>query len=213
MRKTLNGLLAAGAMALSACATVPTQGAGAEEGAAQAGASRTGTYLSANFAAAEGDIDNAASFYSQMLREDPYNSDLLERGFLYHAAAGNLEEAIPLARRLVVADPENRRAHLVLAIDAFMKMDYPAATEEIALSGRGPFALLTNAVLDAWSLTGQNRIDEALTALARLQGQTGVDGLHAFHKALILDYADRVEAASTAYREAMTIVGTAPRAT
>jgi tetratricopeptide (TPR) repeat protein len=212
MRKRITILLAATALALSACATVETEDVTVAEVAAPESGSRTGTYLAANFAASEGDIDNAAAFYSEMLREDPYNRDLLERSFLYHAAGGNLEEAIPLARRVVAVDAENRRAHLVLAVDAFMKKDYATANEEIALSGRGPFAILTNAVLDAWAFAGQGRVDDALNALARLQGQTGVDGLHAFHKALILDYADQGDAAATAYREAMTIVGTAPRA-
>jgi tetratricopeptide (TPR) repeat protein len=213
MRKTITGLLAATAMTLSACASVGTQVAAQQEEVDISANSRTGTYLAANFAAAAGDLDSAAEFYSQMLTEDPYNPNLLERSFLYHAAAGNLGAAIPLAQRVVAGDPENRRAHLVLAVDALMREDYETATEEIALSGRGPFAVLTSAVLDGWALAGQQRTDEALTALSRLNGQQGVEGLHAFHKALILDYSGRTEAADAAYREAMTIVGTAPRAT
>jgi tetratricopeptide (TPR) repeat protein len=213
MQKITTALLGATALALCACATVEAPQIAAEDTETVAANSATGIYLAANFAASEGDLGNAAQFYSDMLREDPSNADLLARAFLYHAAAGNLDEAIPLAKRVVATDPENRRAHLVLAIDAFMRQDFIVASDEIALSGRGPFAALTNAVLDAWAIEGQGRTDDALSALGQLQGQQGVDGLHAFHRALILDHSGRTADAEAAYREAMTVVGAAPRAT
>ena len=200
------------AIALAACAAVETGAVQAREQPQISGTSRSGTYLAGKFAASEGDIDGAATFYSEMLKDDPQNIDLLVPSFLYSVVAGDVAAAIPIAQRAVLQEPDNRRAHLVLAVDAFMRKDYVAAASETELSGRGPFAALTNAVLGAWALAGQGKSDEGLTVLDRLTSQMGVEGLHAFHKALILEYAGRAAEADTAYRAAMTIVGAAPRA-
>jgi tetratricopeptide (TPR) repeat protein len=174
--------------------------------------SPSGTYLSANFAASEGDITGAADFYTEMLKQDPNNPDVLVRSFAYSAAAGDFERAIPLAQKLVAGDPENRRAHLVLGINAIAKKDFEKARAEFALAGRGPFNALTNAVLDSWALAGQGKTDDSLKSLATIADQMGAEGLYAFHKALLLDFGNRVDEADTAYKEAINVVGAVPRA-
>ena len=89
--------------------------------------SSSGTYLAANFAASEGDVKNAAEYFSNLLKTDPNNGDLLARTFLYYASAGDVEHAVPLADRLIAQDENNRPAHLVRALSLLSKKDYAGA--------------------------------------------------------------------------------------
>ena len=199
------------AVALSACATVPSQTA--QTGALPpAPVSAAGTYLSAGFAASEGDAPRAADYYSDLLKVDPDNGDLLSNSFLYYASAGDMEHAVPLADRLIAQDASNRPAHLVRAINFMVKKDFVSATAELSQPGGGVFNTLTNALVQAWAEAGLGQTDNALTALGQLQGQMGVEGLYAYHKALILDFSGRDKDADAAYRDALTILGTGPRA-
>src|SRR5688572_27576181 len=111
MRNARSGLLgAAAALSLAACATmepVPVQAAAEPQARAS---TATGTYLAGKFAASEGDINSAAKFYAEMLKDDPQNIDLLIPSFLWSTVAGDVAGAVPIAERVVAQDPDNRRA-------------------------------------------------------------------------------------------------------
>lgn len=171
----------------------------------------TGTYLAARFAAAEGELDGAAQYYTDLLQYDPGNRDLLARTFLYAATAGEMDTAIPLAHQLVLQDPRNRAAHLILAAEAMRSEDYDRVEDEIGQAGGGAFFSLTNTLVQAWALAGRGRTDDALTVLDQLGDQNGVAALHAFNRALILEYAGRTDDAAEAYRNAMSIPGVGSR--
>ncbi|MGQ0741477.1 MAG: tetratricopeptide repeat protein [Alphaproteobacteria bacterium] len=188
--------------ALASCAAM--------RGATDSGRSASGSYLSGNFAAAEGDLNSAAAFYAETLKGDPGNADLLARTFLLSATSGDTERAISLAKRITKQQPDNRAARLVLTTSAFAKKNYVQAADEMRLSSQGPFTSLTKSLLEAWALAGQRDYDGALKALGALQSQSGAQGLFAFHYALMLDYAGRTEA-EAAYRTAMTVLGNSPR--
>ncbi len=171
----------------------------------------TGTYLAASFAASQGEIEDAAKFYGDLLQYDPGNPDLLARTFLFAATAGDMASAVPLAHRLVLQDPRNRPAHLVLASEAMLLENYALAEEEIGQAGGGAFFTLTNTIIQAWALAGQGRSDDALTVLERLSDQAGVEALQTMHRALILEYAGRNDEAEAAYRTAMAYSGVGSR--
>ncbi len=191
------------AATLVACGTMPSQ-------LGNSGRTATGSYLSGNLAAAEGDLASAAGFYSDSLHEDPANTDLLTRAFLFSATVGDTERAIALARRIAKEQPDSRAAQLVLAVAAFARKDYAEAAVDIRQSSQGPFTSLTKSVLEAWALAGQRDTNGALKTLEGLQSQSGTQGLYAFHKALLLDFANRPEA-EAAYTIAMTVMGNGPR--
>ena len=170
----------------------------------------SGSYLSGNLAAAEGDLNSAAGFYAETLQEDPANTDLLTRAFLFSATVGDTERAIALARRIAKQQPDARAARLVLSVADFAKKDYADAADDIRQSSQGPFTSLTKSLLEAWALAGQNDSAGAMKALDTLQSQGGTQGLYAFHKALLLDYFGKPEA-ETAYKTAMTVLGNGPR--
>jgi tetratricopeptide (TPR) repeat protein len=172
-----------------------------------------GTYLAANFAAAQGDVKAATNFYANTLKDDPGNSDLLGRTFLFAAEAGEIDQAIGLANRVLMQDADNRPAHLVLEVGALGKKDYATVIKDVAQPSAGVFAALTNRVIEAWAHAGSRDFDGALASLDVLSMQRGVDGLRLLHRALILEYAGRDKDADEAYRQAIAVMGTGPRAT
>jgi tetratricopeptide (TPR) repeat protein len=194
-------LAAASAAVLAACSTVP--GAGTEISLGSSERSVAGTYLSANFAASQGDLKAAAGFFAQSLADDPANKELLTRAFLYTATSGDMRKAIELSDRVVAAEPDNRAARLIRAVARLKSGDYPGAREEASKSASGPFTQLTNAFIQAWAYEGEGKTDEALKALDYLSAQGGLQGMQAFAQALILDHAGRTDEADKAYRRAI----------
>jgi tetratricopeptide (TPR) repeat protein len=172
-----------------------------------------GTYLAANFAAAQGDVKAATNFYANTLKDDPGNSDLLGRTFLFAAEAGDIDQAIGLTNRVLMQDADNRPAHLVLEVGALSKKDYATVVKDVAQPSAGVFAALTNRVIEAWAKAGSRDFDGALASLDALSMQRGVEGLRLLHRALILEYAGRDKDADEAYRQAIAVMGTGPRAT
>ena len=171
-----------------------------------------GTYLAANFAAAQGDVKAATGFYASSLKDDPENTDLLERTFLFAAEAGDIDQAIGLAGKVLMEDADNRPAHLVLEVGSLVKKDYATVVKAVSQPSPGLFAQLTDHVIEAWARVGSRDVDGALNALDSLSMQRGVDGLRFMHRALILDYAGREKEADESYRQAIAVMGTGPRA-
>jgi tetratricopeptide (TPR) repeat protein len=197
------------ALSLGACSTTMTMPPNALDNPQ---GSLAGTYLAANFAAAQGDVKAATGFYANSLKDDPSNADLLERTFLFAAEAGEIDQAIGLTDRVLMQDPDNRPAHLVLEVGALVKKDYAAVIKDVGTPSPGLFAALTNRVLEAWARAGSHDIDGAVAALDSLSTQRGVDGLRLMHRALILDFAGRDKDADESYRQAIAVMGTGPRA-
>jgi tetratricopeptide (TPR) repeat protein len=100
--------------------------------------SASGSFLAAQHASRERDPGAAATFYRTALRNDPHNSELLDRTFLSVLLNGDVEEAVRLADRVLQVDKEDRIARLVLGVRAIKQKQYPVARQQIAQSVRGP---------------------------------------------------------------------------
>lgn len=171
-----------------------------------------GSYLAARQAATNHDMVDAGKLYRATLADDPNNIDLLNRAFLYTAAAGDVDAAEPLALRIIKTDPQNRSARMALAVAAIRHGDFAAARMHIAGSGRGPFQALTLTLLDAWAAQGAGDIATALKDTDNIAAQGGTAALAALHKALVLDLADRKDEAENAYKSAIALSHDDPRA-
>ena len=93
--------------------------------------SLSGIYLAARLADAERDISSAAEFYRAAHEVDPDNQFLLDRALVLTAAAGDIEQAVVYAEKLVERSPSNRVARLVRAVRAIRAKTYTAAVGEI----------------------------------------------------------------------------------
>ena len=160
-----------------------------------------GPYLAAENAARRGDIAEAARLYSQALARDTGNADLMERAMTQQMAAGQIDRAVPLARRLDALRPGTHLGNLLLAGDALGKGD-PAAARTALTSG-GPDAMsFVGRIIDAWAALDAGDVDEARELLTEVEGDRtgGAAGeiIAAYHLGLLEAAAGNDEAAMAA---------------
>jgi tetratricopeptide (TPR) repeat protein len=171
------------------------------------GPAGAGKYLAARQAQRESDTRAAASYFEQALGGDPDNPSLLRRAFFYMIAEGNVEGAVPLARRTLELEPDSSVAPLVMAVSAMADGRSAAAEEIIARTDTRGLNSFMVPLIRSWALIGQNRPQDALTALEPLGQQPQFLSLHALHAALIADVGGLQDQAAQYYE---LVLGDAP---
>jgi tetratricopeptide (TPR) repeat protein len=199
--------------ALCACATdLPTDAdslpsdSGTVAGKTLAiGSSGAGNYLAGRFAQNHNDLAVAADYLLKALKRDPENIELLQRSYLSLAASGRLDEATPVAERLLVYDREATIAALLVAERQAKEGRWADVEATVAsLPNRGLNTFMIPLIM-SWAKMGQGNPDAALEALAPLSQNSNFATLHDFHAALINDLAGRNTAADKFYQS--TLVG------
>jgi tetratricopeptide (TPR) repeat protein len=211
-------LSAALAFALAGTCLTPvaasTKSGSQPERASTSRTSPAGNYLAGRFAFAKSNRDMAAAavYYRAAWRADPKNEDLLERTFISTLAQGQVDEAAPLAERLVAHDRDQRVARLALAARSLKKSQYKQARSQLLPAIRGPVADLTATLMLAWAMAGDHQAQAAVSAIRRLQGPDWYAAFKDLHIGLILDYAgNRTQAGNhlaAAYRYDPTSIRT-----
>ncbi|TCT08213.1 tetratricopeptide repeat protein [Aquabacter spiritensis] len=149
----------------------------------------SGSYLAARLAGAERDSDAAVAYLRALLKMDPRNEEVMERTFLAMLVDGEVEDAIPLAERLVKMDRSNRIARLALAVRSIKKGDYQRARTNLSLSVRGPIGDLTATLLAAWTMYGSGNPKAGVEMIDRLQGPDWYSAFKDINAGLIFDAA------------------------
>ena len=163
----------------------------------QAETAPSGAYLAARQAAYEADYRAAARFYAQALAHDPRNRGLLESATHANLALGEVEKAVPLARRLAESGAASEIANMVLIADHGAEDRYGeilAMLEE----GRG-VGMLVDGLVRAWAELGQGNMSAALVAFDTMAEQEGLRGFSLYHKALALASVGDFEGAEEIY--------------
>jgi tetratricopeptide (TPR) repeat protein len=171
-----------------------------------------GTYLSARSAAGAHDMGEASRLYIETLDSDPGNANVANRAFLYTAAAGDVDEALKLANKVVEGNEDDRAARMALAVGDIRHGDYGEARDELSKSAKGPFTTLTLLLIDGWAAEGQGNTDAALKDFDGLVAAGGTAPLASYHRALVLDLAGRDKDADAAYLETLKASNMGPRA-
>ena len=147
-----------------------------------------GNFLSAYIAGASRDTTAAALFYREALKDDPRNTDLLDRAFVSLLADGDLTGAARAAERIVGRDASNGLAQLTLAVKAIKARQYGTARGFLVRSGgRGRAADLTATLLTAWSYAGSRDGRKALETVDQLRGERGFSAFRDYHGGLIAE--------------------------
>ncbi len=178
------------ALALSLCTALATTApAFAKEDLSAPETSVAGSFLSARLAGAERDSDAAVTYLRALMKADPRNDELVERAFFAMLVAGEVEEAMPLAERLVKVDRSHRIARLALAARAIKRGQYQTARTNLSLSVRGPIGDLTATLLAAWTMVGSGNAKSGVELIDRLQGPDWYAAFKDINAGLILDAA------------------------
>lgn len=176
--------------AMLACLSLPAaaKNAPAYTDMIDAGDSLAGNYLSAVVAGNSRDTSAAAFFYSEALRDDPRSNDLVDRAFVALLAEGAYPEALRLADRIVLREPNHGLAQLALATRDIRSKTYQKARARLASNGKGRAAAdLTGALLTAWTWLGSGNLKKALATVDAIKGEEGVSTFRDFHAGLIAD--------------------------
>ena len=184
------------ALALGILAPAPVHAANAE---VAPGHSAIGNYLAGRHAQAEKDLGSAVTFLLAALRVLPEAPDLLRRTFVLMTVEGRIEEALPLAKRLVSQNAKAPIADLVLLLDVIKNGDVDQQAARLNSQPTNGLNGFAKPVLEAWSQVGAGNVDIGLKALLELNGKKASQRLYDMHRALILDYAGRAKEAETVY--------------
>jgi Flp pilus assembly protein TadD len=176
-----------------------------------------GPYLAAESAARRGDIAEAARLYAQALSRDTANAELMERTVTHQIAAGQIDRAIPVARRLDALRPGHHLGVLLEAADALKRSDPAHARDLLATAAPdgGPFV---GQLMDVWAAFDEGEVGAARDLLAKL-AEAGTGGeageiVVAFHLGLLESAAGRdAEAIVAIDRAAELAGGSTPRLT
>ncbi|SFL47356.1 tetratricopeptide repeat protein [Shimia aestuarii] len=175
--------------ALLAAVTLPVQ--------AQQQDGLSGSYLAARQASYSADFDAAARYYSAALARDPGNPVLLENAVLAFLSLGQVDRAMPVARKMVADGHKSQLAHMVLAAGLVRDGEYTELLERLDEDGGvGP---LVDGLLAAWAEIGRGDMSKALAAFDDVSKKAGLAGFAAYHKALALASVGDFEGAEKIY--------------
>ncbi|MBY0612876.1 MAG: hypothetical protein K2P80_11910, partial [Beijerinckiaceae bacterium] len=136
----------------------------------EAGETASGNYLAAIVAGAKQDITPAAKFYTEALKTDRRNAELLERGFLAQLADGNMPEAFRYARTMLAIDEKVALPNLAMAVRNLQMKQFDKARAHLALAaGKYRNSDPTATLLTAWTEVGNGRLTKALALADKLQ--------------------------------------------
>ncbi len=128
----------------------------------------SGNFIAGVVANAGRDLQNAADYFTEALRSDPRNAELLDQAFISNLVDGRLTDAFRLAERLAQRDRDNSLAHVALGVRALKAKDYQRARNAFDRAGGNERRTdLTVSLLRAWTLVGSGDLDAALRTVDR----------------------------------------------
>lgn len=158
---------------------------------------RAGAYLAGRQAAYENDYSAAATYFTRALARDPSNPELLESAALSYLSLGQIDRAVPIARKMKAEGLKNQISNMILAASKAETEEYAALLTQIARGdGIGP---LVDGLMTAWARIGEGSMSEALSAFDAVASERGLAGFALYHKALALGSVGDFEGAEAVY--------------
>ena len=157
-------------------------------GSAMGGSARaepnTGAYLAARQAVLLGDYTAAADYFTQALTRDPSNAMLMENAVLSFLSLGDLDRALPIARKMEADGLQSQVASMVLAAAEARNGEFDALLSRMSEErGTGP---LVDGLTIAWAQMGKGDVSAALATFDKLAAEDGLGPFASYHKALAL---------------------------
>jgi tetratricopeptide (TPR) repeat protein len=173
--------------------------------------SLSGSYLAGRYASKLRDLDLAAEYFAQALRDDPNNTVLIERTFVLAFSAADMKKAEELAIPVVSLEPKHRLGRMVLGLKEFSAGRHGAAIDHFKQIDATPLDELTSSLLVAWTAAAQKNGKAAMAALDKLGKNEYFAVFRDFHGALIADLLGQPARAEAFYRKAYEQAGTSNR--
>lgn len=194
------------AITLAGCGSTTTFIPRTASGGERSTGSLYGDFLVATYAGNVRDSRVAADRYIAALNADPGNPTLLERAFVYSVAAGNMDQAVKLAPRVIAANPQSDLGPLIQGVYALKMKDYGAAKTAFTAAHPANDPDLMARLTLAWTAVGAGDA-AAARALLEPKGDPGANVFLAYHRARLEEVLGDTAAADTAYAAADKATG------
>ncbi|KPA21566.1 lipoprotein NlpI [Shimia sp. SK013] len=142
-----------------------------------------GSYLAARQASYGSDYASSARYYAQALTKDPSNPALLENTVLAFLALGQMDRAMPVARKLDAEGFKSQIAEMVITSSMVLDGQYSELLARMETRGVGP---LVDGLMKAWAHIGRGSMSEAVAAFDSVATEPMLGGFSAYHKALAM---------------------------
>lgn len=144
-----------------------------------------GNYLAGRAAASSYDYEAASIYYTRLLVANPSDPFLLESLVLANLSLGNMDKAIPIARRLdAIDDVSSQLANMALIADLSTRGRFDEVMSRIkAEEGIGP---LVDGLILAWAALGDGDMNATVAGFDAVAQEPGLAGFALYHKALAM---------------------------
>jgi tetratricopeptide (TPR) repeat protein len=143
-----------------------------------------GPYLAARTADMAGDFRAVVEYGARALSRDADNLGLMEGLIMAEISLGQIDAALPVARRLSGLETSNQVAGLVLMADAMKREDW--AVVDVLLEGGASVGGFLDQMIRAWSAIGAGQVNRAIGLFDELAAGNGPNDAALFQKALAL---------------------------
>ncbi len=162
---------------------------------------RSGAYLAARYAQSRHDWAQAAKYMKEVLESDSENIALLKRHMVLAMGAGQVEDAISSARKILDIEPDHGLGLLFAALEDFKTAHYDQALMRLDSMPDGGMSAYVLPLMKIWAHAGEGVFrHDVLEDLA----------IHHFHAALVAMYLNENTALEKAARDLIGKIETAP---
>lgn len=168
----------------------------------------SGNYLAGRHAQAVSETSKATMYFSNALELSPNSQSLIQRTFLMMASEGRIDEALPLAHKVLKLNTKAPVASLTIIVGDIQANNLAKAMKKIRALPAGGLNDYLAPLLAAWTSIAQGQKVENALAHLRLLKKEGSKPLFYLHKALLLDFEGNYESAVNAYLQSIKEQGT-----
>jgi len=144
----------------------------------------SGAYLAARHASYDNDYLTASEYFTRALALDPGNPALMEAVITSTVNMGEVERAVPVARRMNELQLGNQAAYMVILADKAKLGDFDGVLA--SLDAGESVGALVDGLARAWAFLGAGKSTEALAAFDAVAGEEGLQSFALYQKALAL---------------------------
>ena len=170
-------------------------------------------YLSSRFAEVSGDNENGIKFTKELLVKDPENKELNYRLYLMLVAAGDIEGATELAKKVVLykisEDGNEFSPELLLLVNEIKLGNYKKARQYLSTINKNGFNSLLVPLLDAWIKLANNEVKTPFDEKDIIPNSKAILSYAYLHAGYINEIAGFPEVANKQYEAATkdTLIG------
>ncbi len=161
--------------------------------------SQYGAYLAGRVAHLRQDFENAAEYYKIAIDKDQDNVALNRTVYVILTSLGQIDRAVPYARKEMESEKRELLAPMVVAVKEFADGNYATARDVMAQIDDKLYVGLINPLFNAWAYAGERDEEKAIAAIDSIVNDPSLNVMRMFHKGMIYDYLGNKEKASECY--------------